>query len=223
MSQPNSIFHEFWATRFYAFRWPGHEDHAPRLVEHLYSLRDQQKANVESGIAKSAKSGEGIFEGDFDLLEQQHDSIQALRAFITKSLQYAVADVNGREVKPDRIDVEYRDSWYHITNDGGFHDAHVHGGCSWCGIYYVQIGDSGQKVGDGAPNGANRFYSPHWSGGSHNDYGNKYLSSVYVDPPIQDGMLLLFPSFLKHSALPYRGEQDRIIVSFNSRSRLKAE
>ncbi|MEM6905676.1 MAG: putative 2OG-Fe(II) oxygenase [Pseudomonadota bacterium] len=35
-----------------------------------------------------------------------------------------------------------------------------------------------------------------------------------------NGRLVLFPSFLLHSALPYRGDTDRIIVSFNSRTRI---
>ena len=32
----------------------------------------------------------------------------------------------------------------------------------------------------------------------------------------QEGELILFPSFLPHKALPYTGERDRIIVSFNA-------
>jgi hypothetical protein len=50
-------------------------------------------------------------------------------------VQQAVAHVNGSQLDPSRIRVEIRDSWFHITNSGGFHDAHTHGGCSWCGIY----------------------------------------------------------------------------------------
>lgn len=132
----------------------------------------------------------------------------------------AVAQVNGRETASRRIRVVVTDSWFHITNDGGFHDSHFHGGCSWCGIYYLQLGDSGILSGTGAPNGGNRFYSPLWHGGSHKDYGNKYLDLTYVDPPLQNGLLLLFPSYLMHSALPYRGSQDRIVIAFNSQSTL---
>ena len=61
-----------------------------------------------------------------------------------------------------------------------------------------------------------RFYSPIGTGGAFSDYGNAYLSSNRVDITPVDGMLLLFPSYLLHSALPYRGEKDRIVISFNS-------
>lgn len=194
------------------------------IVEYLYQDRDKQQANIASGIAPAAKSNYGIYESDFDLLDRDHSGIKSLKAFIgDDALQQTVSHVNGGVVPPERIENEFRDSWYHITNNAGFHDAHVHGGCSWCGIFYLQAGESGQRVGAAAPNGGNRFYSPHWTGGAYSDYGNQYLANVYVDPPIQDGTLLLFPSFLKHSGLPYRGKTDRVIISFNSRSNVRPE
>ena len=72
------------------------------------------------------------------------------------------------------------------------------------------------------PNGGNRFYSPLSVGGLLMDYGNKYLNVTSVTPPISDGLLLVFPSFLMHSALPYSGVEDRIVIAFNSRSHLTA-
>ena len=81
----------------------------------------------------------------------------------------------------------------------------------------MQVGDSGKRADGGAPNGANRFYSPLRAGGGFKDYGNRYLDFNYTDPPLRDGLLLLFPSYLMHSGLAYRGEKDRIVISFNSR------
>ncbi len=212
---------QFWPTSFYAFKWRSHAAEAAAIIQFLYGLRDQQQTNIDSGIAPAAKSSRGLYESHFDLLDEKQSGIQKLRAFITESVQQAVADVNGNQVQPHALNVEIRDSWYHITNAGGFHDAHFHSHCSWCGIYYVQIGESGKRDGGGAPNGTNRFYSPKWSGGRTEDYGNQYLGNVYLDPPISDGMLLLFPSYLMHSALPYSGDRDRIVISFNSCTTVK--
>jgi hypothetical protein len=36
------------------------------------------------------------------------------------------------------------------------------------------------------------------------------------------GTLVLFPAYLLHSGLPYKGDRDRVILSFNSRSTLDA-
>jgi uncharacterized protein (TIGR02466 family) len=207
-----------WPTIFYVFQRPDHAAAAPALIDYLYELRRQQEGQIASGVAPKAKSAHGLYEGDFDLLSRDHESIKKLRAFFVQCIRAAVSHVNGGKHAPERVDVEIPDSWYHVTNDGGFHDAHYHNGCSWCGIYYVRLGDAGPSADGGAPNGGSRFYSPLGVGGCYKDYGNKYMDSTYADPPVNDGMLILFLSYLLHSGLPYRGKEDRIVIAFNSRS-----
>ena len=70
-------------------------------------------------------------------------------------------------------------------------------------------------------NGINRFHSPLNS--SMVDAGNHYLASNAWDWEPQDGHLLIFPSYLMHSALPYNGDIDRIIISFNSTTVVQQE
>ncbi len=209
---------QFWPTSLYAFAWQEHADEAAGIISYLYQLRDEQETNIASGIAPGAKSQEGLFESDFDLLDRPNEGIQKLKAFIQQSIKEAVIHANRSTLDPSQLNVQIADSWYHITNSGGFHDSHFHGHCSWCGIYYLRIGDSGERKNSGAPNGGNRFYSPLWRGGNFQDFGNTYLSETSVDPPISDGMLLLFPSYLMHSGLPYEGTEDRIVISVNSRT-----
>ena len=47
------------------------------------------------------------------------------------------------------------------------------------------------------------------------DIGNAYLQVNTVDVAPEAGKLVLFPAYLPHMAMPYEGERDRIIVSFN--------
>ena len=63
-----------------------------------------------------------------------------------------------------------------------------------------------------------RFYGPPFAqlGGAHVDIGNAYLQPPHVDVAPEPGQLILFPSWLAHQALPYDGERDRLIVSFNA-------
>lgn len=184
-------------------------------------MKSKQSTLIESGIAVGAKSSKGLYEGNFDLFAVEENVLQELVAFIKRTLALAVSIANNQEARPEEIAIEFPDSWYHITNDGGYHDAHFHQGCSWCGIYYLQIGSSGQRSGSSAPNGGSRFYSPIHIGGAHQDYGNKYLTPS-IDPPIEDGLLLLFPSYLLHCGLPYLGEEDRIVIAFNARAYLRS-
>jgi uncharacterized protein (TIGR02466 family) len=211
------VVKQFWPTTFYSRAWADHAAEAPGIIAHLYALKARETARIASGVAPGAKSSFGLFESNFDLFAEDHPGLNKLKAFIGQTVQIAAAHANGSELDPRRLRVAVPDSWFHITNDGGFHDAHCHGGCSWCGIYYLQAGDSGRRSEHGAPNGGNRFYSPLRTGGAYSDYGTKYLEVTSVDPPPRDGVLLLFPSYLLHSALPYRGEKDRIVISFNSR------
>jgi uncharacterized protein (TIGR02466 family) len=207
---------QFWATPFYQRYWRDHLVEAPGIIAHLYELKSRETARIASGVAPAAKSATGLFESNFDLFANPHPGLAKLVAFADDTVRAAVAHVNGPQVDPARLKVTFPDSWFHVTNGGGFHDAHHHGNCSWCGIYYLQAGESGRGAERSAPNGGNRFYSPLAAGGSYRDFGNRYLDVSYVDPPPRDGLLILFPSYLLHSGLPYRGEHDRIVISFNS-------
>ena len=159
----------------------------PALLDCLNALKAKAAANIASGVAPAAKSAHGLFESDFDLFDVGDANVQALRGFCDETVRLAAAHVNGGRTDPARLRVEFRDSWFHITNGGGFHDVHGHGGCSWCGIFYVRAGDSGRREGASAPNGVNRFYSPFGSGGAYRDAGNEYLNFNYIDPPPRDG------------------------------------
>ncbi len=210
-----------WPTLFFHRTWKEQAAEAPGIVEHLYRLREGASGRIASGIATGAKSAYGLYESTFDLFESDHPGLIKLAGFIRESLRATVSRINGSELEPAKIDVQILDSWFHITNQGGLHDAHFHSGCSWCGIYYLQSGDPPGRDREHAGNGVNRFYSPIPTGGSHADYGNKYLSANRIDITPKDGLLFLFPSYLLHSALPYRGTIDRIVIAFNSKAILK--
>jgi hypothetical protein len=69
----------------------------------------------------------------------------------------------------------------------------------------------------GAANGVTRFYGPYFNrlGGAAMDFGNAYLQNAHLDIDPVPGQLVIFPSWLAHQAMPYHGQLDRVIVSFN--------
>lgn len=205
-----------WSTLFYQRVWSHHSAEVAKLVEHIYRLKDRQREAIESQVATAAKSASGLYESQFDFFDDPHPELQQLVGFIRETIAIAVSHANRVDVPPESLSINFSDSWYHITQDGGFHDAHVHTGCSWCGIYYLQLGDYREPRQGETPNGGSRFYSPLPLGGQYQDFGNKYLSDVSLDPPLQEGLLILFPSYLLHSGLPYRGKTDRIVLALNA-------
>ncbi len=134
-------------------QWERHGQESPGIVAFLYQLRQSQANPIDSGIAVGAKSASGLYESDFDLFKREQTGLHTLANFIRSSLALAASIANNNEHRPDQLSVELTDSWYHITNQGGYHDAHVHNDCSWCGIYYLQLGSAGQRTGASAPNG----------------------------------------------------------------------
>jgi uncharacterized protein (TIGR02466 family) len=99
----------------------------------------------------------------------------------------------------------------HVTRDGGYHEPHYHPNCSWCGIYYLEVGDCTRNP----PNGVNRFFPPVRT--LYEDFGSMAFNHNAVSVPPEEGTLVLFPSYVEHSATPYRGTRERIVISFNSR------
>jgi uncharacterized protein (TIGR02466 family) len=174
-----------------------------------------------SAIARRMKSAQGLYESGLDLFESEPDpTFQALVDWIRERVRRAAWHANGEDVSLASVLVELKDAWFHVANDGGFHDAHQHAGCSWCGIYYLQADLSRPQA--GAPNGVNRFYSPLATGGGFVDYGSQYLRHSVIDVLPVPGTLVLFPAHLMHSALPYRGLVDRVVISFNAAVWLEA-
>lgn len=142
--------------------------------------------------------------------------------FFADSVQHTVGAANQGVWQPGKLSLqmEILGCWFQIQNGMAFHDVHTHGNCSWSGVYYVQIDDPSIRVSHpelGITNGVTRFYGPYsqWQAGAHMDIGNAYLQRNAIDIAPEEGKLVLFPAYLPHMAMPYAGEKDRIIVSFN--------
>src|SRR5262245_6346661 len=114
---------QFWTTNFYQRTWPEHAAEAPAIIEYLYGIRAKATTPIASGVAPAAKSGHGLFESAFDLFADSYPGLDRLKAFIGQTLQMAAAHANGSTVEARRLRVTVVDSWFHVTNDGGFHDA----------------------------------------------------------------------------------------------------
>jgi uncharacterized protein (TIGR02466 family) len=178
--------------------------------------------------ATDPQASDSSFYASADDLPRRIDlpEFHALLQFIAASLQATAQQANAGVWPPGRhgLQLELMGVWFQIQNGAAFHDIHTHGNCSWSGVYYVQIDPPEQRKAHpefGALNGATRFYSPMFPllGGAHIDMGNAFLQQATLDVTPQEGELVLFPAFLPHKAMPYAGERDRIIVSFNAQIR----
>jgi hypothetical protein len=204
---------QLWPTAVLSARFAEYQSVNPALVELFYEHR-----------RRHPKAGR-VYASRDDLAEVYKDYVplQALYRFIMDRVWEIAAAVNRPYWKssPD-YSVGLTGLWFQITNDHGFHETHVHGNCSWSGVYYVQVGGCSRSATDRpgglGNNGITRFYGPPLdiTAGGHGEFGNLYLQDGTWDSYPEDGGIVVFPSHLKHMAFPYQGENDRIIVSFHA-------
>lgn len=201
-----------WSTPIFVVQLPEHDEIREDLLPQLYAVREEDlAAGVTSGVAPTAKRN--MYESELDLLDRDIPCFEELR-YILEDLVLAVAEqVNGDFWdEHEEYLATVTESWCHITQYGGYHDVHSHPNCSWCGIYYLDVGDSSFEE----QSGINRFYDPRPLANHFHDAGTLYLDETAVwdfDP--LDGQVIVFPSYVKHSALPYFGSSDRVVIAFN--------
>ena len=201
-----------WTTPLLIAQQPDHEFLKDDLLNYIYQCKSQQKEQIDSLVAPIAKHK--LFESPLDFLEAQTPEAMELKRIFEELLAEVAFEVN-KEAWPEEVEVEANiiESWYHVTQNGGYHDAHSHPNCSWCGIYYLDPGES--TLGD--RNGVNRFYDPRVNAEHYSDAGTAYLSGQGVwDFEPKEGQIIFFPSYLKHAALTYFGQKDRIVIAFNA-------
>lgn len=202
-----------WTTDLFLCANPYHELLKEAVLNAIRTHRDQSSDAIASQVAVTAKHG--LFESELDFLEADNADLQALRQVLTELVLDCASSVN-QDYWPETAEAEVQiiESWYHLTGNGGYHDAHSHPNCSWCGIYCLDPGESNLAQ----RNGVNRFYDPRHNAAHYMDAGTAYLDGTgFWDVMPVAGQVVIFPSYLKHSALPYFGNQERVVVAFNAR------
>ena len=197
-----------WPVIMYDFQWAQHQKYKQQLKQ---VCQDLESKNSQSNVAPSAKRG--LYESGFDFVTVPDPAVEALSHWIKDCLFKSAANAN-REYWPAgaNINIEIHESWCHITRDGGYHDMHTHPGSSWSAIYYLDTGDMDAA----SKNGLNRFFCPY--NNMYIDAGTAWTSrNTSIDITAQEGMLIVFPSFVQHNALSYRGEKERYVISVNSK------
>jgi uncharacterized protein (TIGR02466 family) len=101
------------------------------------------------------------------------------------------------------------EGWANVIEGAGGHHRHVHPGCFWSAVYYVKVdpGEGGElELFD--PRGPQvEMYAPDLR---IEGQGN----GIHRIAPVA-GQLVLFPSWLSHAVVPYRGDGRRITVAIN--------
>lgn len=97
-------------------------------------------------------------------------------------------------------------SWVSIYPKGAYVPLHDHKPMQWSGVYYVKAHDNCGDI---------IFTDPKEYALQNEPENTAYRGNFKHKITPKPGMLLLFPSYLKHETNPNEEDEDRIIISFN--------
>jgi uncharacterized protein (TIGR02466 family) len=106
--------------------------------------------------------------------------------------------------------------WSVINPPGASNRAHVHPGCLWSGVYYIQTPEDCGRIEFIEPRTMHLMNQPRYKPNAKRQ--REYWTKVRFPP--QSGRMIIFPSWLYHAVDPNMSKEEgdaanRIIVSFN--------
>lgn len=190
-------------TPIFRHVWPRAETAAVNegLKAAILARREQEGGTSLSNV--------GGWQSDPDFLDWPVPELESLRRWIDQGF----GAIMGRELETTEFKSRYAVvGWANINEYGDYNRTHIHSNNHWSGVYYVDIGKPDQLVG---PNGAIEFLDPRPAVGVFEFPGITATGTWTLLP--ESGLMLMFPSWLRHAVLPYYGESSRITVAFNIR------
>jgi len=204
-----------WGSWLFESSWDEHEKYSTGLKELIYEDAKQLKRDIDSDVAVVQKSN--LIEPKLVFFQKylSDDRLYPLIDYLdyqVRSVYTSLCNTHSNKEWPKDVTVNFKDSWYHITKDRGYHDVHNHGNSSICGIYYLNIGNSNTEHSVGI----NKFFAPFIPSTDDSDYGYHWWPSEMINIVPENGKLVLFPGYLMHNATPYEGDEDRLVIAFNA-------
>ena len=176
-------------TPIYRHLWPASGDLNTALKTMILARRAASPSTARSNVGGWQSSHDLMSWGDPQLAAMEAEI--GTRAFTCKLAITAWANVNG---------------------SGDYNRHHTHANNHWSGVYYVDLGHPDPGV---IPNGAIEFLDPRPAVGVYDLPGVQNVSTWTIQPAA--GEMLLFPSWLRHGVLPFRGSGERVSIAFNLR------
>ena len=180
--------------------WVSKIDNYEKINNDMLNYILDLKKNDPSGLTKS--NFKGWHSKDFDLKNKEPKSfIEGIKKNINVALNDMNWDLNKQSVKINNL-------WAIINEKGAWNQKHHHSNSDLSAAYYVSAHEScGDIV----------FYDPRPAPVYKNPITknpNNLNATVNSIKP-EDGMLVLFPSYLEHSVNPNMSDKKRIVISFN--------
>jgi hypothetical protein len=184
-----------------------------RELEALFLARETEEYRnpTLSHIAQAE-----MFESRFNLFRWPESCVQELRSFMLDSVARTVLETSTlTPAELARLKI-HNHTWYHITRYAGSFVAHNHPLASWSAVYCVRAGEA---PADRRSSGLLRFLDTRPGAGSYLDAGNRALRPPFAtgvrEVQLEEGQVIVFPSYVIHEVSPFYGRDTRITVATN--------
>jgi uncharacterized protein (TIGR02466 family) len=172
------------------------------LKHHSDWIEDLFVARVERPESRSYSVKNG-WQGELSL--QTDNKFSAL-----KDVLLPVFNETLKQMAPDK-NIQYKvNAWANIQDHGGYNEAHVHPFSLFSAVYYLKVTNKSGRI---------NFKDPrlglqnHIFASSSNPPPPNNFSSIKIQP--EEGLLLIFPSWLEHFTELNYDSSERISIAMN--------
>ena len=184
-----------------------------RELEALFIAResDEYRNPMPSHIPQ-----EEMFESRFNLFRWPEPCVQELRKFVLDTVAQVV--LGATSLRPEDLGrLKFQNhTWFHVTRHAGSFVAHNHPMASWSAVYCVRVGE---VPADQPESGLLRLFDPRPGAGAYRDPANERLHPAFglrsLDLRLEEGQIVVFPSYIFHEVTPFYGSDTRITVATN--------
>jgi uncharacterized protein (TIGR02466 family) len=207
---------------------PGSMESSPALsqirISRMFSTpiithRFENSVSVNQGLKQAileaerltpstGRSNMGGWRSEPKLLDWAEPAVEALSLQIREALRQVVAATAGDQAFEGIVKIN---AWANLLRRGNYNAVHNHPESCWSGVYYVDAGSRDPKV---PLSGVLEFLDPRPFVEMVYTPGAPFGRPVRIEP--ENGLMVLFPSWLYHQVHPYAGDEARIAIAFNA-------
>lgn len=133
-----------------------------------------------------------------ELRQRIVEAIRTLTRTISPNFDFSLYDIQA-------------EGWVNVLGRGGLNTPHDHPAWVWSGCYYVSVPEGDQEL-----SGAIEFLDSRTNVRTLTVDGAACFASKFLMKP-KAGMLLMFPSYLRHWVYPNESDDERVTIAFNAR------
>jgi uncharacterized protein (TIGR02466 family) len=164
------------------------------------------RRSASPGLSRSNWRG---WHSEDDFFSRSEPGCVALRGHMLEAVRTLTLGVSpGFDFNGYGIQAE---GWINVLGHGGLNTPHDHPAWVWSGCYYVQVPAA---TGDKA--GSIEFMDMRTNVRTLTVEGAACFASKYQVLP-RAGMMVMFPSWLRHWVYPNESEEERVSIAFNAR------